>query len=238
MLLIRSTLFNIFFFSATLLYSILLIVSRPFGFSASWFWAKKWSQAILWLARVFCGIHIEIEGKENLPSSPCVVMAKHQSALETIVMPLLIPPYVWVLKKELYYIPVLGWALWIMDAIFIEYANPRQALKSVYQQGTRFLQEKRWVVIFPEGSRADVGKPEKYKPGGIVLAQKSKVGILPLAHNTGTVWGRRSYIKYPGVVRMRFLPMITAEEVAARSRKDLLVQIEHDIEQHTSELGG
>ncbi len=238
MLFIRSTLFNISFFTITAFCSLLLIISRPLGFSASWIWARRWSRAVLWLAKVCCGIRVEIEGTEHLTDVPCVVMAKHQSALETIIMPLLLPPYVWVLKKELFHIPVFGWALRIVDAISVDFSNPRQALKSINSQGQQFLKDGRWVVIFPEGTRAAVGHPEKYKAGGIMLAQKSSVGILPLAHNTGSCWGKRSYIKTPGVVRMRFLPMIPAKEVALRPRKELLQQLEHDIELHTRELGG
>lgn len=238
MLFVRSSLFNVFFFMITPVYSLLLIFSRVLGFSASWFWARQWSYAVLWLAKVFCGIRLEIEGKEHLLDTPCVVMAKHQSALETIAMPLLLPPYVWVLKQELFHIPIFGWALRVINAISVDFSNPRQALKSINKQGQQFLHDGRWVVIFPEGTRAAVGQPEKYKAGGIMLAQKSGVAILPLAHNTGSCWGKRSYIKKPGVVRMRFLPPIPAEEVATRSRKELLQQLEHDIEKHTRELGG
>ncbi|MDQ6975067.1 MAG: lysophospholipid acyltransferase family protein [Mariprofundaceae bacterium] len=238
MLFVRSTLFNIFFFTITPIYSLLLIISRVMGFSASWFWARQWSHTVLWFAKIFCGIYVKVEGKEHLTDTPCVVMAKHQSALETIAMPLLIPPYVWVLKKELLHIPIFGWALRVVDAIAVDFSNPRQALKSVNSQGEQFLHDGRWVVIFPEGTRAAVGHPEKYKGGGIMLAKKSGVGILPLAHNTGCCWGKRSYIKTPGTVRLRFLPMISAAEVASRPRKELLQQLEHDIESHTRELGG
>ncbi len=235
---IRSTIFNLLFFAITPLYSLLLIASRPLGFTASWFWARQWSRAVLFLARWCCGIRVEVEGKEHLPDEPCVVMAKHQSALETIAMPSLIPPYVWVLKRSLFYIPVFGWALRLINAIAIEFEHPRKALKSVNEQGMRFLKEGRWVVIFPEGTRSPVGQPAPYKPGGVVLAQKAGVGILPLAHNTGCCWGKRSYIKTPGLVRMRFLPYIPADVVANTSRKELIAQLERDIEQHTRELGG
>ncbi len=238
MIILRSTLFNILFFAITPMYSLLLILARPLGFDAAWFWARQWSRAIVFLARICCGIRIQIEGREHLPQGPCVVMAKHQSALETIVMPLLIPPYVWVLKRQLFHIPIFGWALRVIDAIAIDFDRPRQALKSINRQGLRFLREGRWVVIFPEGMRTPVGQSAPYKPGGVVLAQKAGVGILPLAHNTGTCWGKRSYIKRPGLVRLRFLPYIPAEEVARTPRKELLERLQEEIERHTRELGG
>jgi len=220
----------------TAIFSVLVCVSRPLGYQASWFWAKLWSQSILNSLRWICGIHLRIEGQENFPEEACVVMAKHQSALETIAMPTLIPPYVWILKRELFYIPLFGWALWVLDAIAIRRGNPREAIKQVNTQGTRFLQQGKWVVIFPEGTRSEVGTTGDYKPGGISLAQKAKVGILPMAHNAGVCWSKQAFIKRPGTVTIRFLPFISAEDVQHEKRSTLMAQLQQDIEEHSLEL--
>jgi len=238
MLLFRSILFNACFFLITPLFSILLILSRPFGFSAAWFWARAWSASTLFLARLLCGIRVEIEGEEHLPGEACVVMAKHQSAFETIAMPVLAPPFVWILKRELFHIPIFGWALWVLDAIAIRRGNPREALKQVIQQGKGFLAAGRWVVVFPEGTRTPVGEAGNYQPGGIVLAQKANAGILPMAHNAGACWPKRGFIKQPGTIRVRFLPLISAEDVAAAKRNELLEELKRQIEGATRELGG
>ena len=238
MLILRSLLLNLCFFVITPVYSLLLLLSAPFGFRGAWFWAQAWPRTIWWLARRICGIRVEVEGLEHLPDEPCVVMAKHQSAFETLSMPILVPPYVWILKRELFYIPLFGWALWALKAIAIRRGSPKEAIKQVMTQGAAFLQQGRWVVIFPEGTRIAAGETGEYKPGGIILAQKSGVGILPLAHNAGAHWPKRGFVKTPGTIRFRFLPYIPAEEVKATKRNDLLLRLEKDIEAATRELGG
>jgi len=235
---LRSTLFNLAFMLATVPFSLLVILCRPLGFRAAWFWARGWSATVLGLLRLLAGVRLEVEGREHLPDAPCVVMAKHQSALETIAMPLLVPPFVWVLKRELFYIPVFGWALWALDEIAIRRSNPREALKQVLEQGRRFLKAGRWVVIFPEGSRMPPGETGDYQASGIMLARQAGVGILPMAHNAGTCWPKRGFLKRPGTVRIRFLPFIPADRVHEAPRPALLARLRDDIEAATRELGG
>jgi len=238
MLLIRSALFNLFFFALTPICSLMVILFRPFGFKASWFWARLWSRSALAAARILCGIHVKVEGQEHLPDEPCVVMGKHQSAMETIAMPSLVPPYAWILKRELFYIPFFGWALALMGTIGIRRGNPREAIKQVIEQGKARLAEKRWLVIFPEGTRSSVGTTGNYQPGGVVVAQKTCAAILPLALNTGTCWPKRGFIKTPGTVIFKFLPLIDAEAVVKTKRNELLEEIKLRIETATRELGG
>jgi len=237
-LFLRSALFNLCMMLFTALFSILVLICRPFGFDAAWFWARGWTQAILSAAHWLCGIHIHVEGRGHLPAGACVVLAKHQSALETIAMPWLVPPYVWVLKRELFYIPIFGWALWALNAIAIRRSNTREALKQVLTQGQAFLREGRWVVMFPEGTRVAPGETGTYQASGIMLAKKAGVGILPMAHNSGIVWPKRGFIKRPGTVHVRFLPFISAEEVTGLPRDQLLEKIKSDIETACRKLGG
>jgi len=238
MLFVRSALFNLCFFILTPVCSTLVLLFRPFGFHAAWFWARIWSKTTLWLAHIICGIRVEIEGKEHFPDAPCVVMAKHQSALETIAMPALIPSYVWILKRELFYIPFFGWALAAMGAIAIRRGNPKEAIKQVLRQGSNFLKNGRWVAIFPEGTRSAVGTTGNYQPGGVALAQKAGAAILPMAHNAGAHWPKRGFIKHPGTVTFKFLPLIDTETVSATKRNELLEQLKTDIEVETRKLGG
>ncbi len=213
-------------------------MSRPFGFAAAWFWGKAWSASTVGLLRIICGVQLQVEGWEHLPGTPCVVLAKHQSAFETIAMPILVPPFAWVLKRELFYIPVFGWALWALNEIAIRRSNPREALKQVLAQGKHFLREERWVVIFPEGTRARPGQVGDYQASGIMLARQAGVGILSIAHNAGVCWPKYGFIKHPGLVRVRFLPYITPEEVANTRRHELLQRLKTDIEAATRDLGG
>jgi len=165
-------------------------------------------------------------------------MAKHQSAFETIAMPCLIPPFVWVLKRSLFYIPVFGWALWALDEIAIRRSHPRKALKQVLSQGRLFLRAGRWVVIFPEGERTSPGTTGEYQASGVMLARQAATGILPVAHNAGTCWPKRAFIKRTGTIRIRFLPFIPAKEVAGTPRNQLLEHIKSTIETATRKLGG
>jgi len=238
MLVVRSAVFNVCFMLLTLLFSLLIILFRPFGFSASWVWAKVWSKATFSLLRILCGIRIVIEGREHFPDHACVVVAKHQSAAETIAMPILVPPYTWILKRELFYIPFFGWALALMGAIGIRRGSPRKAIKQVIKRGSDMLEKNRWVVIFPEGTRAAVGTTGNYQPGGVILAQKAGAGILPMAHNAGALWPKRGFIKKAGTITFRFLPYIPAEEVSSTRRVELMARLEKDIEAATRELGG
>jgi len=235
-LFIRSTLFNLCLILLTLVFSVLILVCRPFSFVAVWFWAKLWTRSILAAARWICGIRLIVEGREHFPDEACVVLAKHQSAYETIAMPYLVPPYVWVLKRELFYIPIFGWALWAVDAIAIRRTNAREALKQVLEQGQEFLRKGRWVVMFPEGTRVAPGKTGDYQASGVMLAQRAKVGILPMAHNSGTAWPRRGFIKKPGTIRVRFLPLISADEVVSTPRNILLEKVKEEIETSCREL--
>ncbi|MDX8389515.1 MAG: lysophospholipid acyltransferase family protein [Mariprofundaceae bacterium] len=234
MLILRSALFNAFFFTLTPLFSLLIICVRIFGVNAAWAIAKAWSYSTLILLRVICGVQVEIEGREHIPEEPCVVLANHQSAMETVLMPLLVPPFVWILKRELFYLPLFGWALWVLDAIAIRRSNPREALKQVISQGTNFLQRHRWVVVFPEGSRMAVGEIGQYQSGGVLLAKKAKVSILPLAHNAGRCWPKRGFIKHPGTVTFRFLPAISATTVATTERAELIKSLQISIQEGVS----
>ncbi|MDX8384756.1 MAG: lysophospholipid acyltransferase family protein [Ghiorsea sp.] len=142
------------------------------------------------------------------------------------------------LKKELMYIPLFGWALKALGAIAIRRSNPREALKQVNEQGVAHMLAGRSVVIFPEGTRTAVGETGNYQPSAIMLAKKAGVAVLPVAHNAGVCWPKGSYLKHPGTITLRFLPPIAAEDVKARKRNELLAECEARIEENCRELGG
>ncbi|MDX8393751.1 MAG: lysophospholipid acyltransferase family protein [Mariprofundales bacterium] len=220
----------------TLIFSLLILLLRPFGFNASWMMAYAWSKTLLWCLEIFCNIKIEISGKEYLPASPCVVLAKHQSALETIAMPLLIPAYAWVLKRELLWLPVFGWALWAMESIGIKRSHGKKAMQQVLKEGTALLERGRIVVMFPEGTRIAAGQTGRYKVGGILLAKKANMPISLIAHNAGVFWRRRGYIKNAGVVKFQFISGFSADEVQTKKSSILLAEVQERIEGKTREL--
>ncbi len=216
----------------------IVVVMRIFGANAAWQTAKFWGISSNFLLRYLCGVRIRYEGLEHIPSEPCVVVAKHQSTWETTTLPLLLPPFAWVLKKELMYIPFFGWALKALGAIGIVRSNPREALKQVNDLGLAALESGRSVVIFPEGTRTPVGQTGNYQPSAIMLAKKAGVAILPVSHNAGVCWPKGSVFKRPGTITIRFLPLIPAEDVTDKKRNELLSDCETRIEEACRELGG
>lgn len=142
-------------------------------------------------------------------------MCKHQSAWETIALQLEFPAQVWVLKKELLWIPIYGWGLAVMHPIAINRSSAVKAMRQIVSQGCARLKEGLWVVIFPEGTRVAPGEKGKYLPGGGMLAEKSGYPIIPIAHNSGYFWPKSSFRKWPGTIKMVIGPAIETEGKSA-----------------------
>ncbi|MFT5656339.1 MAG: 1-acyl-sn-glycerol-3-phosphate acyltransferase [Arenicella sp.] len=160
-----------------------------------------WAMFVTWWLKVCCGLTHEIEGWENIPDKPCVFASNHQSTWETITTQTFLPPLAWVLKKELFKIPVFGWGLWATRPIAIDRQDRKTARDQVVQQGQQKLDEGRYVLIFPEGTRTSYGEAGKYKRGAAMLARAGKVDLIPIAHNAGKYWSKNSLWIKPGVIR-------------------------------------
>ncbi|MCB1924572.1 MAG: 1-acyl-sn-glycerol-3-phosphate acyltransferase [Gammaproteobacteria bacterium] len=194
--------------------------------------ATTWGRVNLWLQRTICGLGYRLEGAENLPDGPCIIMAKHQSTWETIgLRGLLKPEQSWVLKQELMRIPIFGWGLRFARSIPIDRAAGRKAVFKVVDDGKARLTEGRYVIIFPEGTRTAPGERKRYGVGGAVLAERSGVAVVPIAHNAGVFWRRRGVKKYPGTIQVKVGPPITSEgRKAAEIMRDVEEWIEAEVE--------
>jgi 1-acyl-sn-glycerol-3-phosphate acyltransferase len=170
-----------------------------------------WSWIILFLARHLLRIDWRIEGREHLPSRPAVILAKHQSAWETIAFQQIFPPQVHVLKRELLWIPFFGWGLALMSPIAIDRSRGVAALREIARRGRERLAQGFWVIVFPEGTRVAPGERRPYRLGGAWLAAASGAPVVPVAHNAGLVWPRNAFIKRPGTVTVRIGPPIETE---------------------------
>ena len=197
--------------------------------------ATNWGKFNLWLLRVICGLRYEIQGLENLPpSDPIIIMSKHQSAWETISLRgIFRPQQSWVLKKELMQLPFFGWALGFAKSIPIDRAAGRRAIFEVVKQGIERLNEGRYVIIFPEGTRTDPGQRKKYGVGGGVLAERSGVPVIPVAHNAGVFWRRRGVKKYPGKIQVIIGPAIPSR---GKKASQIMREVEDWIEARQDEL--
>ena len=192
-----------------------------------------WSRCVVWLARWICGIRWRVEGLEQLPTRPAVILSKHQSAWETLAFQLIFPPQVYLLKRELLWIPFFGWGLAMMSPIAIDRSRGRAALRQLAARGAERLAQGFWIVIFPEGTRTAPGRRRKYQLGGAWLAARTHAPVVPVAHNAGLLWPRNGFLKRAGVVTVRIGPAIDS---AGRSAESISQAAETWIEEQQREL--
>lgn len=168
-----------------------------------------WPRLAIWGARVILGIKWQIKGWENLPKGPAVILAKHQSAWETLFLPAYLPRQAcFVYKKELHRVPFFGWGLALLGMIPINRSKGRDAFEQVVEIGQKRLNEGRWPVLFPEGTRVAPGKTARFKTGGAMLAVRTGAPIVPIALNSGECWPRNAFIKKPGRITVSIGPPI------------------------------
>jgi 1-acyl-sn-glycerol-3-phosphate acyltransferase len=205
---LRSIVYEILRFVITVIFAAISLLTFPFKPITRYRIITTWSRLAMGLARVICGVRYRVVGRDNIPQGPCIILSKHQSAWETLAYQVILPPQVWVLKRELLRVPFFGWGLAMMSPIAIDRGSAARALKQTLEQGKSRLSDGWWIIIFPEGTRIAPGKRARYHLGGAWLACKTGTPVLPIAHNAGTVWGRNAFIKYPGTITVSIGPVI------------------------------
>lgn len=218
MQLLRSLLFTTLLFATTLLYAIVVLLLGWLPGHKLYGVARAWARTQMWTLEKLCGLTYTIEGWENIPAGVHVSMWKHSSAWETIAQAGIFPPQSWVLKRELMWIPVVGWAVRCLKPIAINRKAGAAAVGQVIEQGTQRLAEGLWVLIFPEGTRVAVGETRRYGVSGALLASRAGCKIVPVVHNAGYYWPRRGWVKKPGIVRVVIGPPV---EAAGRDPREL-----------------
>ncbi|MFZ2725853.1 MAG: lysophospholipid acyltransferase family protein [Methylococcaceae bacterium] len=189
---------------STIIMCLLILLVAFLPFKQRYALANLWIGFVMWMARVFCGLHYEVEGLENLKSvKTAIILSKHQSAWETLAFRKILPVHTIVLKESLLWIPFWGWAARLLKPIAIDRESQHAALRIILNKGTQYLNEGLWIVIFPEGTRTAPHQFKKFNAGGALLAQKSGYPIIPIAHNAGTYWPRYSFLKYPGTIKVK-----------------------------------
>jgi len=197
-----SLFFTAFLFAWTFLYAIPFVIACALlPFRRRFPLARLWARTLLWVLRWSCGLDYQVEGAP-LPSGCHIAFWKHSSSWETIAMMVLFPRQVWVLKRELLWIPVVGVGVSQMHAIAIDRKAGHSAVSQVIAQGKQRLAEGDWVMIFPEGTRMPAGQTRRYGVSGTLLAAAAGALIVPVAHNAGYYWPRRGWRKKPGTVRV------------------------------------
>ncbi|MGB5247036.1 MAG: lysophospholipid acyltransferase family protein [Woeseia sp.] len=233
MLLLRSLIFQFCFFGSAVVAGFLVLLAGPFGYPARFKVCIGWGRFMLWAGKAVCDIEYVFEGTENIPEEASVVLIKHSSVFETYAQLVIFPPQTWVLKRELHWIPLFGWGLALMKPIAINRKAGHRAVTQVIQQGKERLAEGIWISVFPEGTRMPPGETRKYGVSGAALAVAAGCKIVPVAHNAGDFWPRRSFMKRPGLVRFCIGPPI---DPAGRPPKDVNLEVQDWIETKMLEI--
>lgn len=198
---LRSLLFALLMVAATIVWSFACFLSAPLPYRQRYWWTMRWSWLCIALARLLCGIRYRVEGWDNLPDGPAILLSKHQSAWETIFYPVVMPrPLVFIFKRELLWIPFFGWGIGLLRMIAINRGASRDAFEQIVAQGDARLAAGCWIMMFPEGTRIPVGKSGHYKSGGARLALRTGAPVVPIAVNSGECWPRNSFLKFPGTI--------------------------------------
>jgi 1-acyl-sn-glycerol-3-phosphate acyltransferase len=199
---IRSLIFSISMIASTVLASLMLVLSAPLPFRLRSRVARTYAAFVVGSLKTLCGVEYQVQGQENIPDGAAILFAKHQSTWETYALQLMFPAQVWVLKRELMWLPFFGWGLAMLKPISIDRSSGRKAIKQIIEQGKARLDAGIWVTIFPEGTRVAPGQQKRWGIGGAVLAEESGYPIVPVAHNAGEFWGRGEFVKKPGTIHV------------------------------------
>jgi 1-acyl-sn-glycerol-3-phosphate acyltransferase len=205
---LRSALFLVGAILITAPFGFLVPLGRIFGKEPPYFLARLYTRVMLAWVEVSLGIHHDVRGWEHVPDFPVVIMAKHQSAWETIFIESAFPSQCWIVKKELLWLPFVGWGLMAIGAIAIDRSSGSTAKEQIVAQGAQRLKAGHWITIFPEGTRVAPGKTGRYGIGGSLLATRTGTPILPIAHNAGEYWPRYAFSKRAGTVKVVIGPLI------------------------------
>jgi 1-acyl-sn-glycerol-3-phosphate acyltransferase len=207
-LLLRSIIFNLLFYLITIIYLIAALPAVLLPRHAMLGVAKIWGHTGLWLLRWVCGVTVEWRGLDRIPKGPLLVASKHQSTWETFALIPLFADPTFIVKRELFFMPIFGWYMWTADMIPIDRRGGAPALAAMMRRAIRELSRGRQIIIFPEGTRRAVGAAPAYKFGVARLYAQTGAACLPIALNSGLIWPRRSFRRHPGVVRVEILEVI------------------------------
>lgn len=213
MILLRSALFNLYFFGLTFLMCLVGYPLCKIAPGRALVVPRLWARWVLAGLRVVCGIRYEVRGWEHLPpEGPALLASRHQSAFDTVVWLTLLARPCYVIKQELERIPLFGGMIRPSGAIVVDRSAGASALRHLMRETNRAVAEGRQIVIFPEGTRADPGRMHRLQPGIAAMAARAKLPVIPVLTNSGRFWGRRAFRKIPGMIRIDLLSPVPSED--------------------------
>ena len=231
---LASVFYTLFLFVWTFLYAVMFVcvaICLPFPRRAGL--ARGWAVGLLTVLKWVCRLDYTVEGREHIPPDNHIALWKHASTWETLAISVVFPRQVWVLKRELLWLPFVGWSIRLLHAIAIDRGAGHTAVNQVIEQGRQRLEEGDWVVMFPEGTRMPAGQTRRYGVSGALLASQTGRFIIPVAHHAGYFWPRRALLKKPGTVRVVIGPPILA---AGRDPREINAEAQAWIEDQMSRM--
>jgi 1-acyl-sn-glycerol-3-phosphate acyltransferase len=220
LIVLRSTLFNLFFFGATFVLTLVATVVRFVAPHRVIDIAAGWCRLLVWGARVICGIRCEVAGE--LPTGAALIASHHESAFDALIWMTLVPRPTVVMKRELLGVPLFGALTRIAGMLVVDRRGGAKALRELLRDAAAAVAERRQIVIFPEGTRAEPGTVLPLQPGVAALAASTGLPVIPVLTDSGRCWGRRAFRKRPGVIHIVLLPPIAA----GTPRQELMGRLE------------
>ena len=226
---LRSLLFVLWMAATVIPWAVFSLIASIFIRGTPLFWFTTfWLRIAITGCRFICGVRYQVQGMENLPDGPAILLPKHQSTWETFAFPTLMPrPLCYVFKRELLFIPFFGWAMARLDMVHIDRSKRTEAWSRVAEQGKRFMAQGNWVIMFPEGTRIARGQQGTYKTGGTRLATATGASVVPIAVSSARCWPRKSFLIRPGLVTVSIGKPIAP---AGREADELMREVEAWIE--------
>jgi len=219
---LRSLIFSIGMIIVTIIYAPPSVLSIVLPYRWRYAFINSWRLFMLWWVKVSCGIKYEVDGLENIPKDQtCIIFSRHESTWETLALGKWFPPHVWILKRELLFVPFFGWGLSVLEPIAIDRKAGRKAINQIIKQGVERLKKGRWVMVFPEGTRLAPDTEKKFGVGGAILASKSGYPIIPVVHNAGEFWRKGQFVKTPGTIHVKIGKPILTEGKSASEINEL-----------------
>lgn len=232
MIVFRSSLFNLAFYLVLSIYLIAAVPTLAMPRRALLWMVKNWSHVNFWLLRVICNIRMEIVGIERIPAGAVLIASKHQSLWETFALMTVFEDPAYVLKRELMWIPFFGWCARKAEMIPVDRGAGSQALTRMTENAKREVARGRQIIIFPEGTRRAPGAEPKYKFGVAHLYTELGIPCIPVALNSGLFWPRRSFMRYPGTIRVEILDPI----LPGLDKQEFVRRLQDGIESATGRL--
>ncbi len=232
---IRSLIYTALAALVTGVFGVIVLISAllPLSIEQRYVIPRTWGLFLTWLAGAICGLKYTVEGQENLPQQPFISLWKHSSTWDTFAQMFVVPPAAWLLKREVIWIPIVGWAVSTYKPIAINRSAGHSAVNQVVKQGRERLASGMGIVVYPEGTRVAPGETRKYGISGALLATQTGALVVPIAHNSGYFWRRRSIMKKAGTIRVVIGPPI---DPTGMDPRELNTQAQQWIEARIAEM--